>query len=1020
MNSNFQIINASAGSGKTFSLVQNILKELFISNEESYKRILALTFTNNAANEMKKRILEELIQIADDINSSEMFKLLNKDLNIEKRNASQKAKRIVNKILHNFSFFQVSTIDKFNHRIIRAFSQDLSLSSDFDLIIDQDEFRDQLVNEFLDNLDESKLISSILTDFSLDKIKDNNSWDISYDLSELMKLLLSEVNIDIVSKSELLEKKNFFKFKNFISKKLIELKKKSILNSKLLIDLCNENFNNSKAFSRNALPNFLTNIISGNVDKKKIDSILKRFENNTILKKEFVDQNLDFLEKAQISITKIIDILQKILVYESIKKNNTQNHIIQELKNFSYNFQKENNILLISEFNNLISENIADQPAPFIYEKIGNRFKNYFIDEFQDTSSLQWRNIIPLTSHAIEAMDEDDLTGTLFIVGDPKQSLYRWRGADPEIFKSILNKKTPFYVEPYIRNLEDNFRSSFEIVKFNNNFFSYIKNKIQLKEAQDTFSSFIQNHTKKNSGHVSISFLENNLKDDNYKKATLIKVLEIISERNKQNISLNQIAILLRSNDECSLVSDFLLENNINVTSEDMLSIENSVEISFLINLLKTKNEVKNTRIKFEILKFLSFKEDECINHDYINKNITRDIYSIFDNFLKLSFSIFKKLDLYDSIEYVVNNTNLFNQKLIYVQALLDLILDYNISNKKFKESFFEYWERKKNKTKISPPQDLNAVKVLTIHKSKGLQFPVTILPFFDSKLSKSSFKTWVELNENEFSKQVLIQFSSSMNYFSKKAKAKYELIQSNMITDSLNLMYVAMTRAQNESYIISKVSVDENQNTFSKLLYNFVLNNYPNKFKSNEIRFGNLKELKINNSSNKTIYELENFKRKENLEIDKYVFSNKTENSSKGEAFHLIMEKIIYDYQYQKVLDEFYSVGLINENELKSFRKLIKQIVNHLELKEFFNSENKVFNEREIYLSSGEVIRPDKILFHNDKVVSILDYKTGLKKSQDIDQLNKYISYLSRGGYKIKKALLVYTKDNLELLNLV
>ena len=110
----------------------------------------------------------------------------------------------------------------------------------------------------------------------------------------------------------------------------------------------------------------------------------------------------------------------------------------------------------------------------------------------------------------------------------------------------------------------------------------------------------------------------------------------------------------------------------------------------------------------------------------------------------------------------------------------------------------------------------------------------------------------------------------------------------------------------------------------------------------------------------------------------------------------------------------------MINENELKSFRKLIKQIVNHLELKEFFNSENKVFNEREIYLSSGEVIRPDKILFHNDKVVSILDYKTGLKKSQDIDQLNKYISYLSRGGYKIKKALLVYTKDNLELLNLV
>ena len=1020
MNSNFQIINASAGSGKTFSLVQNILKELFISKEESYKKILALTFTNNAANEMKKRILDELILIFDDINSSEMFTLLNRDLNINKKNASEKAKRIVNKILHNFSFFQVSTIDKFNHRIIRAFSQDLALSSDFDLIIDQDEFKDQLINEFLDNLDESKLISSILTDFSLDKIEDNNSWDISYDLSELTKLLLSEVNIEIVSKSESLEKKNFLKFKNFISKKLIELKKKSILNSKLLIDLCNQNLNSSKAFSRNALPNFLLDIISGNIDKKKIDSILKRFENNTILKKEFIDQNLDFLTNAHISISKIIDYLQKILVYQSIKKNNTQNHIIQELKNFSLNFQKENNILLISEFNNLISENIADQPAPFIYEKIGNRFKNYFIDEFQDTSSLQWKNIIPLTSHAIEAMDEDDLTGTLFIVGDPKQSLYRWRGADPEIFKSILNKKTPFYIEPHIKNLEDNFRSSYEIVKFNNNFFSYIKNKIQLKEAQDTFSSFIQNHTKKNSGYFSISFLENDLKDDNYKKSTLIKVLEIIEERKKQNISLSQIAILLRSNDECSLVSDFLLENNINVTSEDMLSIENSVEISFLINLLKIKNVVKNTRIKFEILKFLSFKEHGSTKHDYINKNIIKDIDSIFDNFLKLRFSIFKKLDLYDSIEYVVNNTNFFNKKLIYVQALLDLILDYNISNKKFKESFFEYWERKKNKTKISPPQDLIAVKVLTIHKSKGLQFPVTILPFFDSKLSKSSFKTWIELNENEFSKQVLIQFSSSMNYFSKKAKAKHELIQSNMITDSLNIMYVAMTRAQNESYIISRVSVDEKQHSFSKLLYDFVLNNYPKKFKSNEIKLGKLKEFKINHSSDKIIFDLENFKRKENLDVDKYVFSNKTENSSKGEVFHLIMERIIYDYQYQKVLDEFFSGGLINEDELKSLRILIKKVVNHLDLKEFFNSKNRVFNEREIYLPSGEVIRPDKILFHDDKVVSILDYKTGFEKSQDKDQLNKYTSCLSRGGFKIKKAFLVYTKDTLETLNLV
>ena len=207
MSSSFKIINASAGSGKTFSLVQNILKELFNGGEDSYKKILALTFTNNAANEMKKRILDELMLISEENSSSKIFSLLKKDLNISSPEARIKAKRIADKILHNFSFFQVSTIDKFNHKIIRAFSQDLSLSGDFDLIIDQDEFKEQLINEFLDQVDETTFLSQVLTNFSLEKIEDNNSWDINYDLLDLMKIMLSESNIEITSEAEKLESK---------------------------------------------------------------------------------------------------------------------------------------------------------------------------------------------------------------------------------------------------------------------------------------------------------------------------------------------------------------------------------------------------------------------------------------------------------------------------------------------------------------------------------------------------------------------------------------------------------------------------------------------------------------------------------------------------------------------------------------------------------------------------------------------------------------------------------------------
>jgi ATP-dependent exoDNAse (exonuclease V) beta subunit len=502
--------------------------------------------------------------------------------------------------------------------------------------------------------------------------------------------------------------------------------------------------------------------------------------------------------------------------------------------------------------------------------------------------------------------------------------------------------------------------------------------------------------------------------------STFNKVLEIIQEKRKQNINLNEIAILLRSNDECSLISNFLLEKNINVTCEEMLSLENSIEIVFLINLLKIKKDLKSKKLKFEILKFLSSNENNDKKHDYISSKIGINIDLIFKNLLRLSFSTFKKLDLYDSVEYIVNNTNLFNNKLIYIQALLDLILDYNISNKRNKESFFEYWDRKKHKSKLSPPQDLMAVKVLTIHKSKGLQFPIVILPFFDSKLSKSSFRTWIQLKENEFSKKVLIQFSKSMTYFNKNAKEKHELVSSNMITDSLNLMYVALTRAQNENHIISKVSADEKQNSFSKLIYNFVQTNYSDKLKNNKIKFGKEKQAKNNNQSHKSVFELESLVRKENIDLDKYIFSNKTDRSFKGEVFHEIMERIVYNFQSNKVLEEYFSNGSINKEELISLNKLVEQITTHKEIRQFFMPENKIFNEREIYLPEGEVIRPDKILFHKDRVVSILDYKTGFKKSNDLDQLKKYRSAMSIGGFNVKKALLVYTKDKLEIIQTV
>ena len=1000
---NIKIINASAGSGKTFSLVKDIILTLLINDENTYKKILALTFTNNAANEMKKRVLEELYLISNELERSKTYEKIAAKIKLKKQEVSKKAKFILNRILHNYSFFQISTIDKFNHRIIRTFSQELALSSDFNLIIDQDDFIEEFIYDFLDNIGSEKLFTALLTDFSVSKTERNNSWDITNDLKDLMKYTLNESYNEDLARIEKLNEKGFKKTKNFYSNKCKRLKNEILSLSKSLQNRYSDLID-QQVFTNNTFTSFLNKIQKEKIDKIDLKSINNKIETNTIIKKKFEIEKNRFEEQILFDLKEIIKKINQYSVFISASNNHIQNVLINELKTFSKRYQEENNILLISEFNSLISENVSNQPAPYIYEKLGTRFNNYYIDEFQDTSKLQWNNLIPLASHSLLNFEENQSPGQLFLVGDPKQSVYRWRGANPEIFTSILKSDHMFNLEIKHKELEKNFRSFKNIIEFNNAFFEHVLSYFSSTKLKSNFNSFKQIPNNKFSGKIEVSLLEKN--KEIYTEKTLEKIIEIIHKKS-ETFHLSDISILCRSNDECNLISDYLIENNINVNSDEMLYLDKSTEACFIVDLLRLIHNPKNKYTKLKVLKYLS----RCLDVDaskFILDYKEILVEELFNKFFNQNFDKLKRQTIYGQAEGLISSTTFFDKYLIQTSGLLDSIIDYNTSFDKNTKSFFDYWDKHKSKSKIQSPHNSNAVKVMTIHKSKGLEFEIVILPFFDSNLTSSRMKTWINIKNDEQDIRAMVDFSKKLQFFNQETEKKHKSIIENQLIDSVNLMYVSLTRAIKENYIISKKIFEDDQTSFATLLNSFIEKNHINN-DNNKIIIG--PDQKPNNTlENRNILKLKKDERNDKVMIEDFIFNSKFKSTTTGSLFHSIMAEIHFGFQAEKVLDDFHLRGLINSEEKKSLSASINRIVNDPSLQDLFSLNVEVLNEREVVLNDKSILKPDRVVFHNSWEVSIIDYKTGEEINEHKNQLKEYASSMRELGLKVKDLFLVYT----------
>ena len=1038
MKSNFQIYHSSAGSGKTYTLSLSFIALALQGNNfgynNYYRRILAVTFTNKAATEMKERVLKYLNALSLKKDVDGILKWLLDNTQLDKDEIFNRSKDVHLHILHNYSDLAISTIDKFTYKIVRTFALDLGLSQNFELEMDNKKIIQPVVALLLNKISDSGGdLSSTLVNFALQKVEDGKSGNIENDLEEFSEQLFKEnAQNYIANKSNLSSYKKIreklYIEKNNLSSKIKELSKD--------VSIFFDKHNLTKDCFKSGI--FYNHFILKLVDKddskwRPTASLLQNISNDIWYAKSTREEHKDLVDSTKHHLINFFDKSMDLLThYYSVKavlKNIYSTALLSELTNEMISFKKENNIEHISEFNKKIHQIVTQQPSSFIYERIGERYNHYLIDEFQDTSLLQWQNILPLVTDSLDI-------GKTMIVGDGKQSIYRWRGGEvqqfsklPEIYKGENLK----YINDWQKkinshyaslNLIENYRSRKNIVEFNNIFFKNVKDILS-----DDFRSIYDHVEQKTSnadegGYVHLELFGD--KENDFKQLILDKMVDEIQTLTKlHNYNFKNITILCNSRKSVSLVAEYFSKNGLPVISNEGLLLANSEKIKTIIAILQYLKEKQNTIAKVVIAEYLFYNNSTTSKLSEVHQQIKSDKgfleflnqFNVYLNPIKIL-----QFSLYEIVEQVLSVFKIKND--VYIDFFLDAVLSFSEKNGSCINSFLSWWEDRVEKESIVVPEDNNAVEVMTIHKSKGLSFDIVMIPFNWEDRKKTN-EIWVNTS-NYFDSQLQTALINSNNqlelsYF----KENYQLEKEKTLLDSLNKLYVAMTRPVERLYIFSKylpknLKQYEKKENLNSFLYKFSdkfpvikgdynMNYHSNKKFKNKFKISDKDKLKwrdiisVKHSSN-DIWDLEDVKKKKDW----------------GKLLHLTLSKINYFEDKKTALKSLYDLGFITKEDQKKLEETIDSILSHEKIYPYFTKEWEIKNEQEILLENGETYIPDRIAFSKtfDKVV-IIDYKSGSYSVDDEKQVVDYAKTLSLMGYKNIEKMLIYTSENINIVNL-
>lgn len=996
---------------------------------------------------MKNRIIELLGVFSEDkmlTNPHAMFSELAKDLKLPDEELRMRSAKALEHILHNYAAFNISTIDGFNHQLIRRFSHDLHLNPFFEVQLDSKALLERAVDNLMSKAGNDTELTQLLIDFANEKIDDDKNWDTTKELLDVAEMLTNE---NYYEPLQLLKDKEISDFKA-LKNTLLNQRNNALKTIKTSADefmqlMCDHSLDRG-AFSRGYLYDFFDKL-TANTPKEPSWGV--GWQNNLLQ-----GEPLYASSAAKKYNTALIDSLQDTIanLFLAIKEafgtlafaNNALRYVVplallNRIQKEIENIKEEENILPIWEFNGVISSELSNQPVPFIYERIGEKFRHYFIDEFQDTSVLQWQNFIPLILNAVQS-EINKQRGSVLLVGDAKQSIYRWRGGKAEQFMSLYNNEAnPFLIKGEVKDLDKNFRSLEAIIDFNNLFFNFAADLFQSETYKNLYKNAAQKYPKNKKeqslpkGYFNLSFITTEEEDmfteeNNNSNAIILSprersyceaILEKIEHANRAGAADKDITILVRTNREGAAVASFLSEHERNVISPDSLLLKNVASVQFLVTLLRLLYHPESEELKLQLLfDYLRFKSTKD-HHLFLSKYVEEPINTFLADF-QFSIELFNQYSLYEGVALAVNCFDLARPSDAYLTHFMDIVFDFKNARKGGLADFLEFWDDQQEKLSISSPEGLNAITVMTVHKSKGLSAPVIIYAFADSKLiDNHTEKLWFPVDHEQFNgfDYLLVNSNKSLVNYDPQAEELMTQLHEQNLLDQLNVLYVAMTRPESFLYVITSLPKGS-AGTYGTLFKEFLEENKQWNENVVEYTFGNpvFPEKKEKAAENEAPIPFQKGWQQPNYKIATGASllwdTHQQEALERGNLIHELFSKITYTTDLDAVLNDALQEGTLTAEQYELLQPQMARLLSDSTLAPFFSKDYEYFMEREFIDANGNYFRPDRLAYNpTTREVYIIDYKTGQPNDQYRTQLQHYQQNLTAIGWQVKGIYLVY-----------